>query len=296
MTGATSGLGEHAVHRIAAQPNTDIIIGARGHGRDVPEGSSVVSLDLSSLKSVRKFANVVTQRLGDDRIDMLVLNAGMQSSNASQRSEDGFEKTFAVNHLGHYLLARELLPHLAEGARLVITTSDTHDPEHFPFAPEELDIQKLAQPRTGRFNSGAYAASKLCNILTARALAELDEVKGRDIHVIAYNPGLTPDTSLGDDGSLLRGVLSRLMDSHPVRLGLSFASRFNPDMYPGTSERSGEVLAQVVLGEVTPPNDQIYVSLVKGQITFPEPSELARSDEVRDRLWRESAEMVGIEH
>uniref|UniRef100_UPI00192CA2D5 SDR family NAD(P)-dependent oxidoreductase n=1 Tax=Halococcus hamelinensis TaxID=332168 RepID=UPI00192CA2D5 len=78
MTGATSGIGEHAVHRIASQPDTQVIIGARGSGRVVPEGSTVVHLDLASLESVRTFADAVKHRLADDRIDMLVLNAGVQ--------------------------------------------------------------------------------------------------------------------------------------------------------------------------------------------------------------------------
>lgn len=296
MTGATSGIGEHAVRRIATQPDTQVIIGARGRGRSVPEGTTVIPLDLASLESVRSFSDAVTRRLADDRIDVLVLNAGVQYSNAEQRSDDGFERTFAVNHLGHYLLARELLPCMADDARLVITTSDTHDPAHFPFAPKELDAQAVARPRKGRFDAGAraYAASKLCNLLTARAFAEHNGVRARTIRVIAYNPGLTLDTSLLVGRSGLTGPLWRLLASSPGRLLLRFLGRFNPNLYPGTSERAGEVLAELALGTVTPPNDQIYVSLVKGETTFPEPSKLARSDDVRDRLWRDSAEMIGI--
>ncbi|KZN23718.1 dehydrogenase [Haladaptatus sp. R4] len=297
MTGATSGIGEHAVRRIAAQPDTQVIIGARGSGRIVPEGSTVIQLDLASLESVRSFSDAVKQRLADDRIDMLVLNAGIQYPNADQRSDDGFEKTFAVNHLGHYLLARELLPSMAEESRLVITTSDTHDPTNFPFAPTGLDTQALAHPSNGGLDAGirAYSASKLCNLLTAQAFAELDEVNARDIQIIAYNPGLTPDTSLMRNVSGLSGVIIGLMTSGFLgRMVFGFLSRFNENLYPETSERAGVALAQLALGAVTPPSGSIYASLVKGKITFPDPSELARSDEARDRLWRDSAEMVGV--
>jgi hypothetical protein len=48
------------------------------------------------------------------------------------------------------------------------------------------------------------------------------------------------------------------------------------------------------LGEINPPAGRVYASLVKGQLTFPDPSALAQSDEARDLLWRESAAMVGI--
>src|SRR5262249_36632879 len=88
MTGATSALGAIAVKAIAVQPGTWVIIGARGRGRTAPEGTEIIPLDLASLASVRPFAEAVKQRLGDDRIDMLVLNAGAQFRNGSQQSAD----------------------------------------------------------------------------------------------------------------------------------------------------------------------------------------------------------------
>lgn len=144
MTGATAGLGAYAVKHIAAQPNTRVIVGARGSGRIVPQGVEVFPLDLASLDSVREFADAVTQRLGDLRIDILILNAGMQTANNQRRSADGYELTFAVNHLAHYLLARLFLPHMSDDARLVMTTSETHDPAVTPIAPKTLEPQLLA--------------------------------------------------------------------------------------------------------------------------------------------------------
>jgi NAD(P)-dependent dehydrogenase (short-subunit alcohol dehydrogenase family) len=63
MTGATAGLGAQAVQHIAAQPDTRVIIGARGSGRTVPRGVEVIPLDLASLDSVREFADAVTRQL-----------------------------------------------------------------------------------------------------------------------------------------------------------------------------------------------------------------------------------------
>lgn len=293
MTGATAGLGEHAARQIAAEPDSRVIIGARG-GRSGPDGTESLPLDLNSLDSVRAFANAVKARLGGSPIEVLVLNAGLQFPNVDRRSADGFEATFAVNHLSHYLLARLLLPNIAEGGRLVITTSDTHDPAIISVAPKTLDTQALAYPNRAGTSSGfhAYAASKLCNLLTARAFAVRDDVKKRDIRVIAYNPGLTLGTSLARAApSWIRAFLSGSLGRGVLR----FVSRFKSAFYPGTPERAGEALAALALGTVTPPPDRIYVSLVKGEVTFPSPSELAQSDEARDRLWRESAVMVGIE-
>lgn len=292
ITGATAGLGEHAARQIAAEPDSLVIIGARG-GRSGPDGTESLSLDLNSLDSVRTFADGVKARLGETLIDMLVLNAGLQYPKAEQRSAEGIESTFAVNHLAHYLLARLLLPNIAVGGRLVFTTSDTHDPAILPMGPKTLDPQALAHPERGGSTSGihAYASSKLCNLLTARSFAARDDVKARHIRVIAYNPGLTLGTSLTRaasprmrafvSGSLIRGLLG-------------FVSRFKSAFYPGTPERAGEVLAGLALGTIALPPGRIYASLVKGELTFPDPSELARSDEARDRLWRESAVMVGI--
>jgi NAD(P)-dependent dehydrogenase (short-subunit alcohol dehydrogenase family) len=290
MTGATAGLGSHALKHFVAQPDVRAIVGARGAG---PQGANVdvIPLDLASFASVRSFAESAKPRLGADGIEMLVLNAGAQYPNAEQRSAEGFEMTFAVNHLAHYLLARLLVQSLARGARLVITASDAHDPAIIPFGPKVLDVAHLAQPRPGRSEAmRAYPASKLCNILTARKLAELPEVKERAVRVVAYNPGLTPGTSLVRASPFAQVMIhSRLL--HVL---LSVASRFKPALYPGTPERAGEALAQLTLGTVRPPDGRIYASLVRGEITFPDPSELARSDEARDRLWRESAALVGV--
>jgi len=293
MTGATSGLGAHALQHIAARPDTRIIIGARGSGRSAPRGVEVVPLDLASLDSVRQFADAVKQQIGESKIDILVLNAGMQISNTDGRSAEGYELTFAVNHLAHYLLARLLLPCMAKEGRVVITTSETHDPAMTPIAPKSLDPRALAHPNKGGFGAGirAYAASKLCNLLTAQSFAALDEVKARRITIVAFSPGLTGGTSLGRDASGARRVLMTLLMHTVFRvIGL-----IRPEYVIGKPGRSGEALAEVALSAVTPPGGRIYISLVKGEPKFPDPSELARSRDAQDLLWRESAAMVGLE-
>ncbi|MGH3722920.1 MAG: SDR family NAD(P)-dependent oxidoreductase [Mycobacterium sp.] len=291
MTGATGGLGAQAAKLLAEQPDTRLIVGARGTGRNVP-GAEVLALDLVSLDSVRGFVRTVQELLGDTPIDALVLNAGLQYRDVQHRSEDGFEATFAANHLGHYLLARLLLPNVAEKGLVLITTSDTHDPAIIPFAPRALDPQKLAYPDAGGAAAGfrAYAASKLCNLLTARSFAADEDVRGRDIRVIAYNPGLTLGTSLAVSDSAAVRLVSTVL-----RPAMRLISRFRPQFYPGTPERAGEALADLTLGTVTPPAGRVYASLVKGDITYPDPAPLAQSGEAGDRLWRASATMVGLE-
>lgn len=274
MTGATAGLGAYAAKLLAEQPNTRVIAGARGSGRDVP-GAQVLPLDLASLDSVTQFADEVKNELGQTPIDVLVLNAGIQFRDTNHRTVDGFETTFAVNHLAHYLLARLLVPSIADGGRLVITTSDTHDPEIIPFGPRALDPAHLAHPESGGAIAGlrAYAGSKLCNLLTARSFAASDEIVRRRIDVVAYNPGLTLGTNLvgaSMSGRVVTGAL------RPV---LRLLSAARPAFYPGRVETAGEALADLSIGAVKPPEGRLYASLVKGQLTFPDPAPLARTTE-----------------
>ena len=125
MTGATSGIGKVAAEQIRAAPGVQLVIGARVAP---PDGLRVLPLDLAHLESVRTFVQQVEAWLGDRPINGLVLNAASQFSNIDQRTEDGFEATFAVNHLAHYLLLRLLTPRLAQNAVVVITTSGSTPP------------------------------------------------------------------------------------------------------------------------------------------------------------------------
>jgi NAD(P)-dependent dehydrogenase (short-subunit alcohol dehydrogenase family) len=104
MAGVTSGIGAAALKHLQAVPGALVNTGARGAGRSVP-GAKVFPLDLASLASVRAFADAVKQRLGEAKIEMLVLNAGAQFR-TMQLSKDGFELTFAVNYLASYMPLR----------------------------------------------------------------------------------------------------------------------------------------------------------------------------------------------
>jgi len=137
----------------------------------------------------------------------VVCNAGVQVVSGASRSADGFELTFAVNHLGHFALVCGLLEQLARPARIVIVSSDTHDPDRrtgMP-APRYESAEELSSPRSEpgepAQTSGrrAYTTSKLCNLLFAY---ELDRRLGQDragVTVNAFNPGLMPGSGLARD-------------------------------------------------------------------------------------------------
>jgi NAD(P)-dependent dehydrogenase (short-subunit alcohol dehydrogenase family) len=289
MTGGTSGLGEVAARQIARAPDTRLVLGARRgiHG-EAQSTIETLPLDLTRLTSVREFAQRVILGLGDNSINGLVLNAGIQFPNIDQRTEEGFEATFGVNHLAHFLLLQLLLPRLARGARVVITTSDTHDPKANPMGPKELDADLLAYPparsRPTGFSAGfrAYASSKLCDLLMARGLATSEEAKAKRFTVIAYNPGLTIGTSLFRAWPLW------------ARLAMGTVGLIRPMARLATVDQAGQNLAGLALGQIAPPTGRLYASLVKRQLTWPDPSELALQDDVMNGLWRVSERMIGF--
>jgi NAD(P)-dependent dehydrogenase (short-subunit alcohol dehydrogenase family) len=293
MTGGTSGLGQLAASRMLAAPGTRLLLGARRQG---PPGTETLPLDLAHLDSVRSFAAAVGERLGATPIDALVLNAG-RSGHADGCSVDGFETTFVVNHLAHYLLVRLLLPRLANQARIVLTTSGTHDPaQRAPLPPpRHADARLLAHPELDpdrdqrpRVAAGrAYTASKLCVVLTARALAAQPEARARQLTVVAYDPGRTPGTGLLRNEGLVLRALWRVLGSPLLR---PLVPRAN------SREAAGGALAELALGRTRPPAGRTYAALRRGELTWPDPSELARRDELMHALWRDSATLVGLGH
>jgi NAD(P)-dependent dehydrogenase (short-subunit alcohol dehydrogenase family) len=293
MTGGTSGLGQLAANRLLAAPGTRLLLGARRPG---PPAAETLPLDLTRLDSVRSFAAAVGERLGATQIDALVLNAG-RSGQADGRTADGYETTFAVNHLAHYLLLRLLLPRLGDHARIVLTTSGTHDPaQHAPLPPPrhatarllahpELDPDRDRRPRVAA--GRAYTASKLCVVLTARALAAQPEARARQLTVVAYDPGRTPGTGLLRNEGLVLRALWQVLGSPLLR---PLVPRANG------REQAGGALAELALGTTRPPAGRTYAALRRGELTWPDPSELARRDDLMVALWRDSAEFVGLGH
>lgn len=297
MTGGSSGFGAIAVEQLTTPPATRLLVAARS----APVGSDPVDLvpvDLKRLDSVRALAGSVHERLGGTRIDALLLNAGTILPDDTGRTPDGYETTFGVNHLAHYLLIRLLMPALADGARVVLTTSGTHDPATRASlaVPRHADAELLAHPErdsarhTQPKEAGeyAYTASKLCNILTARSLHRHPDIQAKRITVIAYDPGQVFGTGLA------RGLSTPMRIAWSV-LGTPLAAplrRLSPTL--NTRRAAGQVLASLALGTSRPPEARTYAALRRGQLTWSDPSTLARSDDLARTLWAESARLVGL--
>jgi NAD(P)-dependent dehydrogenase (short-subunit alcohol dehydrogenase family) len=291
MTGGTAGIGLFAADRIRQMPNTLLVVGARADS-DSSNNENIIPLDLKSLESVRNFASSVEKRLGDSQIDSLVLNAATLSADVTRKTIDGFEETFAVNHLSHYLLLRLLMPRFANGATVVITTSNLHDPKTNNVAPpEHADVKRLANGQvelgeTKKGNSGmrAYSTSKLCNVITAKALFSSEFAHSRRLRVIAFNPGVTAGKQLmREQSSLQKFVISPI-----TPLLLSF-KQVN-DVASG-----GTFLADLALGLISPPAGKLYASQIKRLLEYPDIADLANNEEVVTKLWQDSADLVHLE-
>jgi len=291
MTGGTSGIGLVAANRMRAEPDVRLAIGVR---RPVPHITPTFQLDLARLASVREFADKVVAWLDGKEIDALVLNAGVSFPHGNARTEEGLETTFVVNHLAQHLLLRLLLPSLSTGARVIFTSSSTHDPVHATLLPPphhanalllahpECDPERdtKAQAAGGR----AYTSSKLCNVLTAQVLRRLPAARDKQLRVAAYDPGATPGTGLLRNGNAVLRWAWWLLGT-PIG---KVVPRF------GSAEQAGACLAALALGSVAIPKDSYYVSLVRKQLQWCAPSELAQDVAVADRLWNNSETLAPL--
>jgi NAD(P)-dependent dehydrogenase (short-subunit alcohol dehydrogenase family) len=287
MTGCSSGIGKVGAARLMER-------GYRVIGGVCDEGSPAVveerPLELSDLESVRAFAT----ELRDIKIDALLLNAGVQVYDLRARTKQGLERTFGVNHLGHYLLARLLVPQVVNGGAVVFTTSATHDPAEkigMP-TPRHARAEWLAYPERdpevdcGSMKAGlrAYTASKLCNVMTARTMAKGPDVMARGLRVHAFDPGLVAGTGLVRTGPLVlrRAIWPMLSWMKPVLRGSN-----------GVAE-AGRALAD--LGDGTADvGDEVYCSLRGGRLVGMSPSVMAQDDAACERLWQESAVIARLE-
>ncbi|MGY1830422.1 SDR family NAD(P)-dependent oxidoreductase [Geodermatophilus sp. SYSU D01180] len=262
VTGATSGIGRAAAGHLAAGGEWRLLLGARDAARgaavaaELGPPAEVVDLDLASLDAVRAAATRVAARVtAGEPLDALVLAAGVQVPVADRASADGYELTFAVNHLAHFLLTVELLPHLTPGARVVVVSSGTHwgtwrKSGPFP-APRWADPRELARPRR-ESGQRAYATSKLANVLFGAELAR----RHPELDVAVYDPGLVPGTGLHHQypapARALYTGLAPLLARLPFASGLDEAGAGLAAAVTGPAGTSGRYLERGVEAPSSP--------------------------------------------
>jgi NAD(P)-dependent dehydrogenase (short-subunit alcohol dehydrogenase family) len=218
VTGGNVGLGFECAKNLALE-GWHVVLACRNEAtareaaqqlRSITNNSaiSVEKLDLASLASVRAFAKTITAKLESKELPplrALVNNAGLQMGDLTEYTAEGYEMTFGVNHLGHFLLTHLIAPHLTAPARVVFVASDVHDPASnlaMPFPkPAYTSAERIARGMVEIMNGvkmgqQRYATSKLCNVLATYSFAEYFAQEGREITVTAFNPGMMPGTDL----------------------------------------------------------------------------------------------------
>lgn len=190
VTGANSGIGRALAEALAARGGA-VILAARSAERTEPVLAGIrtqhpgaratfLQLDLADFGSVRDAA--VRVLATEPKLDVLVNNAGVAGTNGL--SKDGFDLTYATNHLGPFLFTNLLLPLLGQSpaARIVNVSSAAH------LRPRQLDwtlLERRTTPRRSGFED--YGATKLMNVIHAKELAR--RLAGTSVRTSSLHPG-----------------------------------------------------------------------------------------------------------
>ena len=272
VTGATSGIGLPTA-RALAQAGCRVIIVSRNPGkcervsaelRDRTGNREVdfIAADLSLMAAVRRAAAEFRGRY--DRLDVLINNAGISPARRRETAE-GYEQTFALNHLGHFLFTNLLLELLlaSSPARVINVTSGIYRQGKLDF--DDLHLRK-------KFSAmRVYANSKLANVLFTVELAR--RMEGKGVTVNAMTPGLTR-TNIGQDEG-----------------GFFAWSKRLADFFGGKTPEQG---ADTLIWLATAPEfDSVTGRLYMGR------RELAMAGKARDpdlarRLWEVSEQLTGL--
>jgi retinol dehydrogenase 12 len=188
ITGASSGIGRVTAEALASR-GAKVWLACRDAAKTAPVLQAIANagnqaelflLDLADLDSVRACAAAVLAR--GEPLQLLINNAGLAGQKRLTRQ--GFEQTFGVNHLGHFLLTQLLLPRLLEQphSRVVNVSSKAH------YNTRGIDFTELRQPGKGFGALHAYAVSKLANVLHAKELAARYGARG--LRAYSLHPGV----------------------------------------------------------------------------------------------------------
>jgi NAD(P)-dependent dehydrogenase (short-subunit alcohol dehydrogenase family) len=272
VTGGNSGIGLETAVALGLMGARVVITAGRGaaaveHIAERIGSAGTVELavfDLADLSSVRAGAGEILQRC--PRIDVLVNNAGLILSERTE-TVDGYEATFAINHLGPFLLTSLLLPRLVESApaRVVNVASTAHNQARHGMPFDDL------QSTNGYAAMRVYGVSKLANILNTLELAR--RTAGQGVTANSLHPG-TVRTGYGADGDV-KGFLA---------LGIKIAGPFFLSAQKGA--RTSVYLASSP--DVAEVSGQYFVKCRPRA-----PRKWAQDPEAARRLWEISETLVG---
>lgn len=273
ITGPTRGPGRSATLAMADRPDGEhpdlLLVGRRGKalsdvaGEARARGARVheIGCDLSRLADVRAAATAARELLDAGAVRplrALVANAGSMSFDTRAASADGYETTFAVNHLAHARLIGDLLGSLARPARVVLLGSNTYGAHAYrrllrvPGA-RWRDPVEIARPATGERKPDFQASGVACSTAKPAILHyahELQRHAGPDIAVSVFEPGWMPGTALNRGTppvfqAIGRGIAALPGVSTPKRSGPTPASIALDDRWAHLRDGAFVVVDQV---------------------------------------------------
>jgi hypothetical protein len=219
-------------------------------------------------------------------------NAGLQFTHRAT-SADGFEATFAVNHLGHYLLTHRLVGALVPPARIVFVGSGTHDPAERTGMPHPnyRGARALADATAdggdadpGRFGRQSYSTSKLCNVLFAYELSRrLRRAASRRRTRRSPSTRSTPASCPARGSAVTTGMAAGRVELRPARA--------DPPAQSAQRPTSGRNLAWVVSD---PSLEHTTAKYFRRREAIPSSKE-SYDGALAKELWEESAPLVGLE-
>ncbi len=305
ITGANAGLGYECARSIAkSAPDISIVIAGRNMERILSaagqinketglESVSALVMDLASLSSIRNFINVFANA-GLPPLHCLICNAGIHPGRTIRVTQDGFEAAFGVNYLGHFLLTNLLIPHMAEGARILMVSSRTHDYRDVSPFPKPVYRSPgiLADPIPPRgesiqtFLGKAYSTSKLCQTMFAFELERRIQESGGKLSVNVFDPG---------------GMVTDLTrEFHPavrtMMRGVWPVVRILPNM--STPKQSAAFMGDLAVSEKFEGVTGKYFTMIgsyKKGARQAEPSPLVMDREKTAELWEGSGKLTGLE-
>jgi len=288
VTGANSGIGFETA-RALARHGADVTLACRNlraaersaerirrsHGVDVRRVDvRVAKLDLSSLASVRSFA-----QMWQGPLDLLVNNAGVMNPRTWKGTQDGFELQFGTNHLGHYALTGLLLPALLAGAspRVVTVSSLAHH-------GGRADVLDGNPPQSYR-PEPAYGNSKLANLLFGAELQRRAAAHGSTLTSAMAHPGISATGLFVDRQGMGANPVLRVVAPWVMRVTLQSATAgAKPVLYAASAAEPGSYTGPKWLRESRGPAGP-------GRL-----STLAKDPTLASRLWQVSQDLTGVEY
>jgi retinol dehydrogenase 14 len=273
VTGGTSGIGLEASVQLAREGHRVVLVGrdeakTRRSVDEVKQRANaphVESLlcDFSSQASIRALAEAYRAKY--DRLDVLVNNAGTVNTTRTVTT-DGIESTFAVNHLGYFLLTNLLLDLLVKSApaRIVVVASSGH-------YRGDLNFDDLGFEKGGYGIMKAYQRSKLANVMMTRSLAK--RLEGKGVTANSLHPGVVATNIWTGAPGWAKPILS-------VVRGLFMI----------TPEEGGKTLTYLATSPEVEGKTGLYFEKNQPKSC----ARLARDEALAETLWAKSAELVKL--